>query len=105
MLRGVCVGPGDQHALLGQVTSGGPHLLTGNYPLVAVTLGSGLQAGQVRAGTRLGEQLAPGHRAVEDFWNVPVDLFGSAVHGDSWSGQHRTQPGGRPNHPGFSQAG
>ena len=105
MLGGVCVGPGDQHALLGQVASGGPHLLTGDHPLVAVTLGSGLQTGQVGAGTRLGEQLAPGHRAVEDLRNVPVDLFGGAMHCDGRGGQHQAQPDGWSDHPSLGQAG
>ena len=38
---------------------GGPHLLPGDDPLVAVALGLALQAGEVRARAGLAEQLAP----------------------------------------------
>ncbi len=62
VLGDVRIGPGQEHAEIGDLSSRGPHLLPGHYPLVAVALGPALQAGQVRAGSRLAEQLAPGLR-------------------------------------------
>ena len=43
-----------------------PHLLAGDDPAVAVALGPGGEPGQVGAGARLAEQLAPGDPALED---------------------------------------
>ena len=53
------VGSGHQHPPLGHMSQSGPHLLAVDHPLVAVADRPGRQAGHVRAGTRLAEQLAP----------------------------------------------
>ena len=60
VLGQVGIGAGDDLADVAVVRAGRPHLLTGDHPLVTVADCSGLQAGQVAAGTRLAEQLA-GH--------------------------------------------
>src|SRR5205823_13094983 len=59
VLRGVRVGAGDEHPTVGRTGAAGPHLLAVDDPLVAVAHGPGLQAGEVGAGARLAEQLAP----------------------------------------------
>ena len=62
-VRPLCLGRSgsvraDDLADVAVVRAGGPHLLAGDDPLVAVALGPGLQAGQVGAGAGLAEQLA-----------------------------------------------
>ena len=59
MLGHVPVGAGQQHPEVGVVGAGVPHLLAVDDPLVAVELGAGGQPGEVGAGARLAEQLAP----------------------------------------------
>ena len=66
MLRGVGIGAGEQEDVVGVLRLGGPDLLPVDDPLVAVELGPGLERGEVAAGIRLGEPLAPGDGAVED---------------------------------------
>ena len=58
VLGQVGVGAADDLADVAVVGAGGPHLLAGDDPLVAVALGLGLQAGEVGAGARLAEELA-----------------------------------------------
>ena len=53
------VGAGQQDAPAGDVGVAGPDLLAVDDPLVAVALGPGGERGQVGAGTRLAEELAP----------------------------------------------
>ena len=53
------IGAGQQDPHVGVVGARAPHLLAVDHPLVAVALGPGRQAGQVGAGARLAEQLAP----------------------------------------------
>ena len=60
------VGARDQHAEVADLRGGGPHLLPGDDPLVAVALRLALQAGEVRARARLAEELAPRVLTVED---------------------------------------
>ena len=97
VLRGVRVGPGNEHALLGHVPAGRPDLLAGDDPLVAVPDRLGLQPGQVRPGTRLGEELAPCDGAVQDLRYVAVHLLGRAVYGNGRGCQHQAQARGRPD--------
>ena len=59
VLGDVPVGAGQQHPVGGPVRGRVPHLLAVHDPLVAVALGPGRQAGEVRAAARFGEQLAP----------------------------------------------
>ena len=66
VLAGVGVGAGQQEDVVGVLGLGGPHLLAVDDPLVAVQLGLGLERGEIRAGLRFGEALAPGDLALED---------------------------------------
>ena len=66
VLGGVGVGTGQQEAVVGVVSAGGPHLLPVDDPLVTVELGGGLQRREVRSAVRLAEPLTPAHRAVQD---------------------------------------
>ncbi len=52
------IGAGDDLADVGVLRPRRPHLLAVEHPLVAVALGSRLQAGEVAPGAGLGEQLA-----------------------------------------------
>ena len=62
----VDVGPGQEHGPVREVRPRGPHLLTGDDPVIAVTLGPGGQGGKVRTGARLAEELAPGLLVADD---------------------------------------
>src|ERR1019366_9372725 len=53
------VGAGEEDPEVGVVRPRCPHLLTVYHPLVAVDFGPGRQTGEVGAGGRLAEQLAP----------------------------------------------
>ncbi len=66
VLRQVGVAAGDEHAPLGDVRQGGPHLLAVEHPVVAVADRARGQAGDVGAGARLAEHLAPDVLARED---------------------------------------
>ena len=59
--------------------------------MIPVAFGLGLQASEVRAGGRFAEELAPGLLAVEDRWDVAVDLFLGAVGGDRRCRQHEPE--------------
>ena len=58
VLGQVGVRAGDDLADVGVLGARGPHLLSGDHPLVAVTFGAHLQAGEIATGAWLGEQLA-----------------------------------------------
>ena len=94
VLRHVGVGAGDEHAEVGHLAAGGPHLLAGDDPLVAVLDGTGLQAGEVGAGAGLAEQLAPGLLAGDDVADVEVDLLLRAVGGDRRGGEQQAEAAG-----------
>gem|GEM_PF-5593004 len=51
---------------------GGPHLLSGDHPLLAVALSLGGERGQIRARTGLGEQLARDHLAAPQAAHVEL---------------------------------
>jgi hypothetical protein len=78
---------GDEHAPLRLVRERRPDLLTRDHPLVAVSHRPGLERGEVRAGVRLGEALAPDLVGGEDRREVALLLLIVAV-GDN----------GRPAH-------
>ena len=78
----VGVGAGDEHPPLGEVGEGGPHLLAVDDPLVAVAHGPGGEAGDVGAGARLAEELAPDLLAGEERAEVALLLLVGAVGDD-----------------------
>ena len=95
------VGAGDEHAPVGQVGHGVPHLLAVDDPLVAVAHRPGAQTGEVAAGARLAEQLAPALLAGEHRAQEAALLLVGAVGDDRRAGQRheeaRRQVGsGRP---------
>ncbi len=67
--------PGDEHAVVGGLAQRGPHLLAVHDPLVTVAFGTGGQAGEVRAGAGLAEQLAPRRLPGDDVAHQGVDLL------------------------------
>ena len=105
VLRGIGIGSGDEHAHVGDLAAGGPDLLAGDDVLVTVLLGLAGEAGEVRSGARLGEQLTPADRTVEDRRKELVDLLLGAVGGDGRSGEHAPQPGGRTHDLPISHGG
>ena len=64
----------DQHAEVAIVRAGGPDLLAVDDPVVAVALRARAQAGEVGAGGRLGEELAPDLLAAQRLAGVAVAL-------------------------------
>ena len=96
MLGHVGVGAGQQHPEVGVLATRGPHLLAVDDPLVAVLDGAGLQAGQVRTGLGLAEELTPGLLAGHDVAHVEVDLLLGAVGGDGRRGQQQPKAGRGP---------
>ena len=91
MLGHLGVRAGQEHAEVGVLAAGGPHLLAVDDPLVAVLDGPGLEAGQVRTRLRLAEELAPGLLAGDDVAHVEVDLLLGAVGGDGGGGEQQPQ--------------
>ena len=59
VLHRVPIGAGDKDRHVGMIGARVPHLLTVDDPAVAVSHGGGLQPGEVGAGARLAEELAP----------------------------------------------
>src|SRR5215469_6422331 len=59
VLRLARIGPGQHRSVVAVLSPRRPHLLSAENPLIAVPDSSGLQAGNVGSGARLGEQLAP----------------------------------------------
>ena len=106
MLGGLGIGAGHQHAPVGDVGQGVPHLLPGDHPLVTVADGPGGQAGQVRARPGLAEQLAPRLLAGEHPAQEPVPQLVGAVgdHGRTGHGQPEELAGSRGRGPGLAQA-
>ena len=92
MLRHVGVGAGEQHAEVGDLRAGRPHLLTVDDPLVAVADRLGLQAGEVGAGARLAEELAPRLLAGDDVGQEPRALLVGAVGDDGRAGEQQPEP-------------
>ena len=69
-------------APLRELRGGGPDLLAGDAPAAVDPGGLGRQTGQVRAGARLGEQLAPDHLAAEGRRQEPLLLLLGAERDD-----------------------
>ena len=63
-------GPRKEEAPLGHGRVRGPDLLARHPPAIAVADGGRPQRGQVRAGIRLAETLAPDHLAPRDGWQM-----------------------------------
>ena len=82
MLGHACVGASDDHAVVGNMSERGPDLLAVDHPGVAVTLGLGLEAGDVGAGAGLGEHLAPDFLAGDVVSEVGGLLLVGAVLGE-----------------------
>ena len=91
VLRLVGVGAGDEHPAVGQVGHRVPHLLAVDHPLVAVLHRPGAEAGQVGAGARLAEQLAPDLLAREHRAQQAVADLVAAVGHDRGPGQARAR--------------
>src|SRR5581483_11060848 len=66
VLRRVPIGPRQQKPVIGVMGAGGPYFLAVDDPEVAVQLGAGRRAGEIRTAARLAEELAPGIFAGED---------------------------------------
>ena len=81
VLGNVRVGAGDDDPVGAQVGQRGPHLLAVDDPLVAVSLGPGLQAGHVGACSGLREHLAPHVLCGDDAGQVGRLLVVGAVLG------------------------
>jgi hypothetical protein len=75
------IGPGHHEAPVGPLGVGGPDLLAGDDPLVAVPDGPRLDVGQVGAGVRLGVALAPELGPLPDRLQEPL-LLGLGPVGD-----------------------
>ena len=72
-----------------------PDLLPVDDPLVAILFRLGLEPGEVAAGHRLAEQLAPCLLPGDDVTDVAVDLFLRAMHRDRRCRQQQSEPAGR----------
>ena len=95
VLRDVGIGAGDEHAEVGVLAARRPDLLAVDDPLVAVRHGPRREPGEVGAGARLAEQLAPRLGAGDDVADVQVDLLLRAVRGDGGRGQQQPEARGR----------
>src|SRR5690606_3035468 len=73
LLRGV--GADEGEAPVGVLGAGGPDLLAVDQEVVALVLGAGRKAGQVRAGAGFGEALAPPDLAGDDAGDVALLLL------------------------------
>ena len=76
------IGPGEQHAEIGDMATGGPDLLAVDDPDVAVAHRARRESGEVRSRARLAEQLAPAQPAAHRIGDVPLDLLTGPVGGD-----------------------
>ena len=97
VLRRVGIGAGEQHAHVGGLAQRGPHLLAVDDPLVAVADGPRREAGEVGAGARLAEELAPRPLARDDVADVGVDLLAGAVGRDRRRREQQPEPDGAPD--------
>ena len=93
-LGSVGVGAGDEHAEVGDVAGRRPDLLAVHGPLVAVLHRLALQAGEVGAGARLAEQLAPPLLAGDDVVAV-ASASARRCRGWRWSGRRAAGRGRR----------
>src|SRR5205814_5998359 len=75
----VGVGPGEEDPPARELRVARPHLLAGDDPAVAASLGAGAERRQVRAGARLGEELTPELLGRQDRRQEAAPLFLGAV--------------------------
>ena len=83
--------------------AGGPHLLSGDDPLVAVAHRPGAEVGEIAARAGLGEQLAPDLLAGQQREQEPVLLLVGAGVDDGRAGPADADHVGRPLDPGGLQ--
>src|SRR4051794_17522377 len=91
VLRGVLVGAGEEHAVLGLVRVGGPDLLAGDLPVAVGLDRAGLERGEVGSGLRLREALAPDLLTGEDRLEVALLLVLVAVSDDDGPAHHQAE--------------
>ena len=77
LLGGVGAHQAEDHVR--PLAAGGPDLLAVDQPVIALVLGPGRERGEVGAGARLGEALAPAHLPGDDVGNVLLLLILGAV--------------------------
>ena len=99
VLRDVGIGAGEEHADVGDLRARRPHLLPVDDPLVAVRDRRGGEAGEVGAGARLAEELAPRLAAGDGVADVALLLLVGAVHRDRGRRQQRAEPHRRAQRP------
>ncbi len=92
MLGRVRVGAGQQEHVVRHVGHGGPYLLAVDHVVVAVAHRAGLQRGQIGAGLRLGEPLAPHVLPGEDLGDELLLLLLGAVVDDGGPDDGHAQP-------------
>src|SRR5205085_4843971 len=76
-------------------TAGRPHLLAGDDVLVAVLDRLARETGEVGAGARLAEELAPRLATGDDLLDVELDLLRRAVVVDRRAGEQEAETTGR----------
>ncbi len=91
MLGGGRVGADQQHAPVSDMPQRGPHLLTVNHEFVAIQRRTGVERGQIRAGARFGEALAPDLLAGQDFLDETALLLFGAVLENSRSAHRQAE--------------
>jgi hypothetical protein len=89
------VGAHQAEAHVGPLAAGGPDLLAVDQEVVALVLGLGLQRGEVGAGARLGEALAPAHFLPGDGADVLLLLLLVAVLEQGRAEHHRAHAADR----------
>ncbi len=89
------IGAHEAEAPVGEAAARGPDLLAVDQIVVALVLGLGLQAGEVRTRARLGIALAPAHLAARDPGQVQLLLFLVAVFEQRRAEQRRAHAGHR----------
>jgi hypothetical protein len=94
VLRHGEVGAGEEHPVVARAGHAAPHLLAVDDEAVTVTFRARGQAGEVGAGARLAEELAPVHLSVEDGRHEPLDLVRCAVGQDRGRGHQQTETAG-----------
>ena len=73
--------------------------------MVAVSRRSRREAGEVGAGTRFAEELAPGNGPVVHVGHEPADLLGCPVREDGGRGHEEPQTSGRDKRPAVLERG
>ena len=99
VLGSIEIGPGEQHAVVRLERLAAPHLLAVDDPSITVADRTGGEPGEIRARSRLAEELAPGDTTVEDRGDQSFDLFRGPVGQDRGRGHQETEPTGRTQCP------